>query len=218
MKYPGSAGPWLNPGAPGGKRGAKASQPDVSAHVRLLSSRCGLEGRGKKEGEKIMAKFVCPCCHFSFWAAPDERCTHCGYHFEYLKKWKDVPRKQLEAQKELVKIRSFIFSIIEKDDMQKGLHAEITLTNHGMMISVFEKYQNGALVNKRWKLTPPQVFLVPYDDIVSIEKQTYRGKPASFYTYQSRTWGNLRLLCADGTISSKISGSEEMKRMVTEWM
>lgn len=171
-----------------------------------------------KEEEKIMAKFVCPRCHFSFWAAPDERCTHCGYHFEYLDKWKDVPLKQLKAQKELVKIRSFIFSIIEKDDMQKGLHAEIALTNHGMLISVFEKYQHGVLVHKRWKMTPPQVFLVPYDDIVSIEKQTYRGKPASFYTYQSRTLGNLRLVCADGTVDSAVNVSEEMKRMVTEWM
>ena len=67
-------------------------------------------------------------------------------------------------------------------------------------------------------MTPPQVFLVPYDDIVSIEKQTYRGKPASFYTYQSRTLGNLRLVCADGTVDSTVNVSEEMKRMVTEWM
>ncbi len=160
-----------------------------------------------------MAKFTCPRCKFTYWAVPEKRCTSCGYHFDYV----DAPLSELLKNPELVQMRTFIFAIIEPDNIKKGIHAEVTLTNRGLQLTVTDKFEHGLFTNKKWTLKQPLVTLVPYDDITAIEKLPYRGKPAGFYTYQTGSQGTLRLVCVDGGASSSINVSEEFKNTVEEF-
>lgn len=163
-----------------------------------------------------MAKFTCPNCNYTFWATQEGYCTNCGYHFEYISKYKNIPLNTLKTYSETIKIRTFLFAIIEQDNERKGIHCHVTVTNHGLKISVVERYELGIFTNKKWVPKTPQVFFLPYDDITEISKGTHKGKPAAYYTYKSKSLGNLRMLCCDGSVSSKINASEEVRRMVEQ--
>jgi len=163
-----------------------------------------------------METFVCPNCNFSYLVAQKGNCVNCGYYFDYIVKYKNIPLKILKSYKETIKIRTFLFAVIEQDNERKGIHCHIIITNHGLKISVIDKFSYGLFTKKRWVMKTPQEFFVPYDDIVEISKGTHKGKPAGYYTYKSKSFGNLRLLCVDGSASSSINVSEEVKRMVEQ--
>ena len=167
----------------------------------------------------IMAGYICEHCGYKYLVKePDRFCSNCGYSFDYIKNHKHLTPAQLKTLPERIEIRQAVCSLPEKDTTKKGLHAYCTVTNHGVEVEVWEKFEYGPLVNKTWKFKQNPKLFFSYADILSIDKATFQGKPARFYYYATRHNAPLPLgFYADGAIKSP-NLDLEMKELIEAYM
>lgn len=108
---------------------------------------------------------------------------------------------------DLLYIRTGICAICEKGETRKGV-----------LIEVFEKFQYGFLVNKKWSFKKNLRILLPYDQL-EILCVDYDGKQVCYYCYKTPQAGELRLnFNVDGSISSTFNLNEEMKALAEKFM
>ena len=161
---------------------------------------------------------ICEMCGFKYAFLPDESCTNCGYHFNYINKYSKSSIPEIKRLPERICIRTGLCAICEKGETRKGLHAYVTLTNKGVEIEVFEKFQYGPFVNKKWKFTQNPRFMIPYSEL-TIRSADYDGKKVDYFCYHSQQYGELRLnFNADAGISPKYNLNKEMKQMCEEFI
>lgn len=160
----------------------------------------------------------CELCGFKYLSMPDKNCVNCGYHFDYMNKYSKLSISALKALPERICIRTGLCAICEKGETRKGLHAHVTLTNKGVEIDVFEKFQYGPFVNKKWKFNQNPHIVIPYHEL-SIRSADYDGKKVDYFSYHTPAYGELRLnFNADGSISSKYNLNREMKKMCEDFI
>lgn len=165
-----------------------------------------------------MASFVCENCNFKYIAQPEEFCVNCGYSFDYIRNYKNLAPSQLRNMPGLIKVRQAVCSIPEKDTTKKGLHAYCTITNQGILVEIFEKFEIGIFTKKKWKFKENPKIFIPYGDILSIDKGTFKGQPARFYNYTTKNSGVIPLgFYADGGINSP-NLDLEMKELIERYM
>lgn len=165
-----------------------------------------------------MASYICENCGFKYISKPEEFCVTCGYSFDYIRNYKSLTPAQLKAMPGLIRIRQAVCSIPEKDTTKKGLHAYCTVTNQGILVEIYEKFEIGILVRKKWKFKENPRILVPFEDIISIDKGTFKGQSARFYCYTTKNSGVLPLgFYADGGINSP-NLDLEMKELIERYM
>ena len=161
-----------------------------------------------------MSEKTCPHCNFKYISVPKDFCVNCGYGFDYIRNYMKYSVSDLKRIPSLISIRQTLCSIPEKDSRTKGMHAYFTLTNKGLIISIYEKFENGIFVKKKWKFKENPKIFVPFEDILSIEQATFKGKPAGFFHYVTKNNGVIPLgFYADGSIKSG-NLDLEMKKLI----
>ena len=160
----------------------------------------------------------CKKCGFKYVSAPDRYCVNCGYHFDYIEREDTLDIQTMKQMPNLLYIRTGMCAICEKGETRKGLHAYVSITNKGVLIEVFEKFQYGFFANKKWRFKENPRILLPYDQL-EIIRGDYDGKQVCYYCYKTPQAGELRLnFNADGSISSKFNLNEEMKILAEKFM
>lgn len=94
---------------------------------------------------------------------------------------------------ELIRIRSVVCAVFEQDTTKKGLHGHCVITNQGLLIEFFEKFEYGLAANKKWTFRENPKYMIRYEDITAIRRGVFKGRPASFYVYQTKRLGALPL-------------------------
>lgn len=159
----------------------------------------------------------CALCSFQYVSAPDKYCVNCGYHFDYTNRYSKWEISALKAFPDRICIRTGLCAICEKGETRKGLHAYVTLTNKGVEIEVFEKFQYGPFLKKKWGFKQNPRIVIPYQEL-SIRSADYDGKHVDYYIY-GNSGGELRLnFNADASISSKFNLNAEMKGMCEDFI
>lgn len=162
--------------------------------------------------------YICENCNFKYISKPEEFCVNCGYSFDCIRNYKHFAPAQLKRMPGLIKVRQAVCSIPEKDTTKKGLHAYCTITNQGILVEVFEKFEIGIFAKKKWTFKENPRIFIPYEDILSIDKGTFKGQPARFYNYTTRNSGVIPLgFYADGGIKSD-NLDLEMKELIQRYM
>jgi len=160
----------------------------------------------------------CTFCNFGYIFKPEKNCVNCGYYFDYINKYSKMSISALKSLPEKVYIRTGLCAICEKGETKKGLHAYVKLTNKGVEIEVFEKFQYGPFVNKKWTFNQNPRLSIPYNEL-TIKSGDYDGKKVDYYVYSSPVYGDLRLnFNADATISSKYHLNSEMKKLCEDFI
>ena len=85
-------------------------------------------------------------------------------------------------------------------------------------MEIFEKFEIGIFTRKKWKFKDNPKIFIPYGDILSIDKGTFKGQPARFYNYTTKNSGVIPLgFYADGGINSP-NLDLEMKELIERCM
>ena len=166
-----------------------------------------------------MATYVCEKCGFKSLVRPETYCVNCGYNLDFWKNYRQFSPAQLRQMKDRqIAIRHAVCSIPEKDTTKKGLHAYCAITNQGIRLEIFEKFDYGIFTKKKWTFRQNPVIQIPFEDIVAIERATYQGKPARYFNYITKTNGVVPLgFYAEGGIASNDLDAE-MKKLVEKFM
>lgn len=160
----------------------------------------------------------CEMCGFKYAFAPESSCSNCGYHFSYIDKYSHLNVSDLKILQERICIRTGICAICEKGETRKGFNAYVTVTNKGVEIEIFEKFQYGTFMNKKWRFQQNPRFFIPYNEL-KIKSADYDSKKVAYFCYISENYGELRLnFNADASISSKYNLNEEMKQLCEEFI